>query len=75
MRFIIYLKEVPISPFLAKLILRLNPFHRILVMCKGYNEDYKNFTELVWEDDRDLNFYDQETYPKFQLWLWPTYTE
>ncbi|KKW41640.1 MAG: hypothetical protein UY92_C0015G0052 [Candidatus Magasanikbacteria bacterium GW2011_GWA2_56_11] len=51
------------------MILRLNPFHRLLVMCKGYGEDYKNFTELVWQDDKYLDFYDKNSYPKFQLWL------
>ncbi|OGZ35605.1 MAG: hypothetical protein A3A94_02185 [Candidatus Portnoybacteria bacterium RIFCSPLOWO2_01_FULL_43_11] len=61
--------EITISPFFAKLILRLNPFRRAFVMCKGYSDDYENFTELVWEDDKDLDFYDRETYPKFQLWL------
>ena len=61
--------EIVISPFFAKLILRLNPFRRVFVMCKGYSEDYKNFTELVWENDKYLDFYDRETYPKFQLWL------
>ena len=38
-------------------------------MCKGYSEDYENFTELVWGDDKNLDFYDYETYPEFQLWL------
>ena len=61
--------EITLSPFFAKLILRLNPFRHLLVMCKGYSEDYENFTELVWEDDKDLDFYDRETYPEFQLWL------
>ncbi len=60
--------EITISPFLAKILLRLNPFKKVLIMCKGYNEDYKNFTELVWEDDKYLDFYDKETYPQFQLW-------
>jgi len=59
---------IPLSPFLAKLILRFNPFHRVLVMCKGYSEDYENFTELVWEDDKYLDFYDKETYLEYQLW-------
>jgi len=61
--------EIPLSPFLAKLILRLNPSRSAFVMCKGYGEDYENFTELVWEDDKYLDFYDNETYPQFQLWL------
>mgnify|MGYP001595283492 CR=1 len=58
-----------ISPFWAKLTLRLNPFRRLFVMCKGYSEDYENFTELVWQDDKNLDFYDKESYPEFQLWL------
>lgn len=60
---------IRLSPFLAKMILRLNPFNRVLVVCKGYSEDYENFTELVWRDDKDLEFYDRETYPEFQLWI------
>ena len=60
--------EIALSPFIAKLILRLNPFSRVFVMCKGYSEDYENFIELVWEDDKDLDFHDRETYPQFQLW-------
>jgi len=60
--------EIKLSPFFAKLILRLNPFRRVFVMCKGYGEDYENFTELVWKDDKHLDFYDRETYPEFQLW-------
>ncbi len=60
--------EINISPFLAKKILRLNPFNKLLVMCKGYNEDYDNFTELVWEDDKYLDFNDKISYPQFQLW-------
>ena len=60
--------EISLTPFFAKLILRINPFRKILVMCKGYSEDYENFTELVWRDDKDLDFYDSETYPEFQLW-------
>ena len=61
--------EITISPFFAKLTLRLNPFSRLLVMCRGYSEDYENLTELVWEDDKNLYFYDSETYPQFQLWF------
>lgn len=62
------LMEIPLPPFLARIILRLNPYHRFKVMCLGYNEDYEYFTELVWEDDKHLDFRDRETYPKFQLW-------
>jgi len=61
--------EIPIAPFFAKLILRLNPFNRLLVMCRGYSEDYENLTELVWKDDKHLQFSDKKSYPEFQLWL------
>jgi len=61
--------EITISPLLAKIFLRINRFGKVLIVCRGYNEDYKNFTELVWEDDKDLDFYDRKTYPEFQLWV------
>ena len=54
---------------MAKTVLKYNPVNKIIVVCKGYNEDYDNYTELVWEDDKNLDFYDKETYPQFQLWL------
>jgi hypothetical protein len=60
---------INLSPFLAKTVLKYNPVNKIIVVCKGYNEDYDNYTELVWEDDKNLDFYDKETYPQFQLWL------
>ena len=60
---------ITINPFLAKTVLRFNPFRKILVMCKGYSEDYDNYTELVWKDDYNLGFNDRETYPEFQLWI------
>lgn len=60
---------LPLPPFFAKLVLRMNPFHRLIVVCRGYSEDYENFTELVWKDDKELDFYDRETYPEFQLWV------
>lgn len=61
--------KITISPLLAKIFLRFNPFKKIFVMCRGYNEDFENFTELVWQDDMNLDFYDRETYPEFQLWF------
>lgn len=64
--------EINVNPFLAKVILRIIPYslsNRIFIMCRGYNEDYENFTELVWKDDKHLSFYDKKTYPQFQLWF------
>lgn len=60
--------EISLTPLLAKYILFLNPFDCLKVMCLGYGEDFVQYTELVWEDDKDLDFYDLESYPKFQLW-------
>ncbi len=59
---------ITLSSKLAKIILLINPFIRLKVMCRGYSEDLENFTELVWEDDKYLDFDDKETYPQFQLW-------
>jgi hypothetical protein len=60
---------ITLSPFWAKMALRFNPFRQVIVVCKGYNEDYENFTELIWEDDKDLDFHDKGSYPEFQLWV------
>jgi hypothetical protein len=60
---------IPIARHIARLILAFTSNKRILVMCKGYNEDYDNFTELVWEDDKDLLFKDSTSYPEFQIWI------
>lgn len=61
--------EIALSPFFAKNILRFSPFNRLKIMCRGYSDDFENFTELVWEDDKYLDFDDNETYPQFQLWI------
>jgi len=37
-------------------------------MCLGYGDDIEQFTELVWQDDKLLDFSDRASYPKFQLW-------
>ena len=63
------MKQIKIFPFLAKLILRFIFFDNVFVMCKGYNNDFKNFTELVWEDDKYLDFYNVKEYSEFQLWI------
>lgn len=62
---------IPLTPWVAKQLLRFNPLNHFIVVCRGYNEDYENFTELIWRDDKDLDFYDYDTYPEFQLWHAP----
>lgn len=53
---------IRLSPFWAKIILRVNSFARLKDMCRGYSEDLENFTELVWEDVKKLSFCDRKTY-------------
>jgi hypothetical protein len=60
--------EIKLSPKLAKILLFVNPFNSFKVMCRGYSEDFENFTELVWQDDKFLDFNDRESYPEFRLW-------
>lgn len=38
-------------------------------MCRGYSEDDLNLTELVWQDDQNLDFNNRTDYPEFQLWV------
>lgn len=49
--------------------LRTEPIAR--VMCRGYNQEFNEFTELIWKDDSDLEFWDKNSYPEFQLWMFP----
>ncbi len=61
--------EIPLTPQQARAILKHNTSPAITVMCRGYNEDTEQFTELVWADDADLDFEDRVSYPEFQLWV------
>ena len=61
---------IPILAFLVPFVLCIRQYiGGYLVMCRGYNEDDVNFTELVWQDDKDLNFFDKQDYPEFQIWI------
>ena len=60
--------DIRLSSYFAKSLLRLINNKHLIVVCKGYNEDYDNYTELVWADDRYLDFYDKDSYPEFRLW-------
>lgn len=39
-----------------------------ILVCKGYNEDYDNYTGLYWNEDKDLDTNDN-SYEDFQIWL------
>lgn len=59
--------DININPMFTKFILYLTQFtNKVIVVCKGYNEDYDNYTELVWDDDKDININDYEDY---RLWI------
>ncbi len=61
--------EIPLTPRQARAILKQNTSPQILVVCRGYNQDTAQFTELVWADDANLDFEDHTSYPEFQLWV------
>ena len=42
---------------------------KILLVCKGYGEDYELFTELCWEEDKELDFKNSTQYQDFRIWL------
>ena len=67
------MKEYSISKLFVKYLLFLSNYINIikpnilLVVCKGYNDDHNNYTELVWRDDRDSWMYND--YYDFKLWI------
>ncbi|MGX7687433.1 hypothetical protein ACWA1C_09740 [Flectobacillus roseus] len=50
-------------------MLHILRFKKVLLVCKGYGEDYELFTELTWEDDRDLNLKNDTQYEDFRIWI------
>ena len=64
--------EIKINRLFAKPILFvLNVFRckRILLVCKGYGEDYELYTKLCWEEDKELDLLRDKTYQDYKLWL------
>lgn len=37
-----------------------------VLVCKGYGDDWKYYTGLDWDEDKDINFSD---YQDYRLWL------
>ncbi len=60
---------LPLTPAQARTILLADTSPDMLVMCRGYNDDDEEFTELVRGDDDELDFEDKNSYPEFHLWL------
>ena len=42
--------------------------NKMVLVCKGYDGDYVNYTGLYWDEDRDMDAGDEE-YEDFQLWI------
>ncbi len=42
------------------------PEKYLLLVCKGYDDDWENYTGLYWADDKDLEI---EWYEDYQLWI------
>ena len=60
---------VPKLRFLIRFILWLFHFfndNNFVLVCKGYDNDWKYYTGLYWEDDKDNYFID---YEDFKIWL------
>jgi hypothetical protein len=64
--------EIKINKYFVRLLLYLSNFlpqNMVLVVCKGYGEDYELFTQLNWEEDNELDFVGDNNYKDFQLWI------
>lgn len=60
---------VPRIRFIIKFILWLLHFfneNKIILVCKGYDNDWKYYTGLYWKDDKDNYFID---YEDFTIWV------
>jgi len=40
--------------------------NKVILVCKGYGEDWDYYTGLYWQEDKNINF---KEYDDFQLWL------
>jgi len=65
------MKSINISKKIVKPFLFITKFlndNYFIVVCKGYNEDYENFTGLYWNEDKDMDYSD-EIYSDYQIWF------
>lgn len=60
---------ISICRFLVVPVLWLSHFfndNNFVLVCKGYDNDWKYYTGLYWEDDKNNDFTD---YKDFKVWL------
>ena len=63
---------IKIPRMLSKLILWLTRFfndQNLVLVCKGYGDDYGLYTGLDWEEDSDLDLVRDKSYSDFRLWI------
>lgn len=61
--------EISIFRFFVWPLLWLSQFfsdNHFVVVCKGYGEDWKNYTGLYWGEDKDNDF---SEYKDFRVWV------
>ena len=61
--------ELRIPEFIVKLVLWVTqhvPEKFFIVVCKGYGDDWDDYTGLNWNEDKDN---DLNTYKDFRIWL------
>ena len=60
-----------IPRYFAKPVLYLTNFfndNKVILVCKGYDNDFDNHTGLYWDEDKDTDFSD-DVYEDFQIWI------
>lgn len=61
--------EISIFKNITKSLIWLAKFfndERVVVVCKGYGDDWDYYTGLYWDEDKDN---DLSEYDNFKLWL------
>jgi hypothetical protein len=61
--------DIPILKIIIKPVLWLTKFFNddaVVLVCRGYGDDWEYYTGLYWDEDNDANF---NEYKDFRLWL------
>ena len=64
---------IKINRLIAKPIMFLLHLFRckdIILVCKGYGDDYELYTELSWCCDKELDLFRDPAYEDYQLWFY-----
>ena len=72
-----YSQEINVPRLIIKPLLWFTHFfsdNNLVLVCKGYGDDYEMYTGLYWQDDKSIDF-SEKCYEDFQLWLWLIYEE